>query len=271
MRQLIYNIYRKIFARSKFYNLNKAIYNLIVKSIGINNFENDNLSGEKNLLKVVLNNFKEPVIFDIGGNVGNYSNSIKTLSSDSILYSFEPHPKTYEILKKNAAKYGYLAYNLACGNSDSKMLLYDYEEELEGSEHATLFKETFENLYHKKSISYEVDVITLDNFIQGNNIDRINLLKIDTEGNEYNVLLGAKECLNNGKIDLIHFEFNAMNVYSRIFFKDFYDLLVNYDLFRLLHKSFLRIDKYEPIHCEIFAYQNILAVRKNLKIKGVSN
>ena len=268
MRLLIYNIYRKIFANRKLYNINKAIYNLIIKSIGINNFENDNLSGEKHLLNVILKTFNKPIIFDIGGNVGNYSNSIKSLSKNSIIYSFEPHPKTYGILKLNADKYGYNAYNYACGDKESKLQLYDYEDESSGTEHASLYKETFDNLYHKKVISYEVDVITLDKFVLDNKINKINLLKIDTEGNDFNVLLGAKECLHKNIIDIIHFEFNSMNVYCRVFFKDFFDLLINYNLFRLLPKSFIPINNYEPIHCEIFAYQNIVAVNKNLNISN---
>jgi FkbM family methyltransferase len=267
MRKIIYNFYRKLFAREKLYEFNKAIYNLLVKSIGINNYESDSLSGEKNLLEIILSKYTEPVIFDVGANIGNYSNSIKSLSPNSSLYSFEPHPKTFEILKTDSQKFGYNAYNLALGKEISKLMLYDYEQHSEGTEHASLFKETFENFYKEKVISYEVDVITLDQFIKDNEIVNINLLKIDTEGNDYNVLLGAKESLVNDKIDLIHFEFNAMNVYSRVFFRDFFDLLNKYNLYRLLPKGFIHINKYEPIHCEIFAYQNILAIRKNLNLK----
>lgn len=267
MRKLIYNLYRFIFAREKLYKFNKAIYNLLVKGIGINNYESESLSGEKNLLEIILSKFVNPVIFDVGANIGNYSNSIKSLSPNSILYSFEPHPKTFKVLKDGSQKYGYMTYNLALGKDISKLMLYDYEQHIEGTEHASLFKETFENFYKEKVVSYEVDVTTLDNFVKENEINKINLLKIDTEGNDYNVLLGAKESLANDTIDLIHFEFNAMNVYSRVFFRDFFDLLNNYDLYRLVPKGFIHLKKYEPIHCEIFAYQNILAVRKNLNFK----
>ena len=267
MRKIIYNIYRKLFAREKLYNINKAIYNLLVKSIGINNYENDKLSGERNLLKVIFKNFDNPIIFDVGANIGNYSNSIKLLSPNSILYSFEPHPKTYEILKNDSIKNNYFAFNCGLGKEKSKLKLYDYESHTEGTEHASFFKETFENLYNKNVISFDVDVITVDNFIEEQKIEKINLLKIDTEGNDFNVLLGAKKSLNNEKIDIIHFEFNTMNVYSRVFFKDFFELLNNYNLYRLLPKGFIHIDKYDSIHCEIFAYQNIVAVRKQLNFQ----
>jgi FkbM family methyltransferase len=267
MRKIIYNFYRKVFARKRLFGFNKALYNLLVKSIGINNYESDSLSGEKNLLEVVLSLYKNPIIFDVGANVGSYSNSIKSLSPDSVLYSFEPHPKTFKILHDCSEKYGYFAFNLALGKEKSKLKLYDYEKETEGTEHASLFKETFENHYNEKVTSFDVDVTTLDEFVKEKEISKINLLKIDTEGNDYNVLLGSKDSLNNGIIDIIHFEFNSMNVYSRVFFRDFFDLLENYNLYRLLPNSFIHIRKYEPIHCEIFAYQNIVAVSKQLNFQ----
>lgn len=267
MRKLIYNIYRKIFARNSFYKLNKAMYNLLVKSIGINNFENEYYSGEKNLLKSVLSNFNNPIIFDIGANIGNYSNSIMSLSSNAKLYSFEPHPKSYKKLKENSQRYNYQIYNFALGKEKSKLILYDYEQNTDGSEHASMFKETFDNIYEKKVVSFEVNVITLDDFVNENNIERINLLKIDTEGNDYNVLLGAINSIEEKIIDIIHFEFNSMNVYSRVYFKDFFELLNGYNLYRLLPKGYIHISKYEPIHCEIFAYQNIVAIRRDLNFE----
>jgi len=57
-----------------------------------------------------------------------------------------------------------------------------------------------------------------------------------------------------------------MNVYSRVFFRDFYELLVNYNFFRMLPDGLIFLGKYNPIFQEIFAYQNIVAIRKDLKI-----
>ena len=64
-----------------------------------------------------------------------------------------------------------------------------------------------------------------------NNIDKIDLLKLDTEGSEYEVLLGGRKMLLNNKIKTIFFEFNEMNVFSRVFFRDFYKLLKNYKIY----------------------------------------
>jgi len=93
---------------------------------------------------------------------------------------------------------------------------------------------------------------------------KFDLLKIDTEGNEYKILRGAQKALSEGRIKAIQFEFSGINVVSRAFFKDFYDLLSpKYILYRLLPNSFLPIKKYDEfLFLELFAYQNFIAIRK---------
>ena len=54
-----------------------------------------------------------------------------------------------------------------------------------------------------------------------------------------------------------------MNVVSKSYFKNFWDLLPNYKFYRLLPGGkFLEIKSYSPLNCEIFAYQNIVAILK---------
>ena len=88
-------------------------------------------------------------------------------------------------------------------------------------------------------------------------------MKIDTEGNELEVIRGCAKSIALGKIKIIHFEFNEMNIAARVFFKDFWDILSEYDFYRLLPNGMMRIKKYDPLFCEIFAYQNIVAIYKN--------
>ena len=77
-----------------------------------------------------------------------------------------------------------------------------------------------------------------------------------------NVLRGITEFIQSGKIGAIHFELNEMNVSSRTFFRDFWDILPNYVFYRLLPTGMVKIERYSPLFCEIFAYQNIVAILK---------
>jgi hypothetical protein len=49
----------------------------------------------------------------------------------------------------------------------------------------------------------------VDGFCRRNTIERIDLLKIDTEGAEHQVLLGARQMLRRKKIGCCVFEFGA--------------------------------------------------------------
>jgi hypothetical protein len=103
----------------------------------------------------------------------------------------------------------------------------------------------------------------LDDVIDQESISDLDLLKIDTEGNEYSVLKGAIDSIGKNKIKAIHFEFNEMNIFSGVTFKMFWDLLAQYDFYRILPDgNLVNIKNYSPIHCEIYAYQNIVCLLK---------
>lgn len=89
------------------------------------------------------------------------------------------------------------------------------------------------------------------------------MIKIDAEGHELKVLAGARRSIARGMIEAIHFEFNAMNITSRVFFRDFYDLLPGYRFYRMLPGGLAPLGDYDPVTCEILAYQNIVALRQD--------
>lgn len=191
---------------------------------------------------------------------------LKQLPKASI-YAFEPHPDTFSRLKTALGDNPKVhLINKGCANNNSKMDFYDLKDS-NGSELATLHKEVIESLHAKKTDKRKVDIIKLDSFCSENKIGKIHLLKIDTEGSEFDTILGASELIRKNRIDVIHFEFNAMNVISRHFFKDFYDFLSDYDFYRLLPDGTIRIEKYDPLFCEIFGFQNIVAINKKLRVK----
>ncbi len=177
------------------------------------------------------------------------------------IFAFEPHPLNYKRLLNNINADNFHCFNVGVGNSNGELSLYDYADN-DGSTHASLYQEVIEDIHHGKAIEHKVKIIKLSDFVKEHNIDYIDLLKIDTEGNEMEVLLGLRDVLAEGKVGAIHFEFNEMNVVSKVFFKDYFDLLPNYNFYRLLPNSMLEIKPYTPIDCEIFAYQNIVAIKK---------
>lgn len=260
MFSLLTRAYVFVFARRRFARLNAGLFGLGIRGLGVLNYRNRSMSGESGFLRSYLRGKEDCVVFDVGANVGDYSREVIDNARQARIYAFEPHPATYERLRANLEGCENI-FNLAVGSRESNVRLYDYQDN-DGSSHASVFRAVIEEIHRSEAVSHEVKMITLDSFVESRNITRIDLLKIDTEGNELDVLKGAARAISEGKILAIHFEFNEMNVISRTFFRDFWEALPNYAFYRMVPNGLLRIAQYQPLSCEIYAYQNIVALKQ---------
>lgn len=259
--RFLLKMYRVIFAWPIFYRFNKVVYRLSLSGMGILNFEDDRISGEYWFLQSTLKNRRNGVVIDVGANVGNYSKKVFEVNESLMVYAFEPHPLNYDKLVVNIQNPGFFPNQFAVGAASGVVDLYDYQFN-DGSSHASLYKDVIEDIHQAQSTCHNVTIITLGDFLRNMQLQSITLLKIDVEGNELDVLRGMHDYITSGKVEVIHFEFNEMNVSSRSFFKDFWNLLPNYDFFRLLPNGMVPIKEYNPVLCEIFAFQNIIALLK---------
>jgi FkbM family methyltransferase len=123
----------------------------------------------------------------------------------------------------------------AMGSQPGKATLYTNEE---GSPLGSLYPHQeagWIDLMKHVRLSEElvVSVDTVDRFIARSEIPSVDILKIDTEGHEMEVMLGAEEAIAADRVDLITFEFGVHQVESRHFFKDYWLHLTqrNYSLY----------------------------------------
>ena len=206
---------------------------------------------------------------DIGANIGEYSKDILELENQSKIFAFEPHPTHFKSLCKNLSNNNNIELiNKGCSNENATLKIYDIKRNNNEFGY-TMDKKYLEWLKKDDDIIVEkdVEVIILDEFIDKNKIKKIHLLKIDVEGYELNVLKGLENSLNNNIINIIQFEFNVHNIDNKVFMRDFFEILTNYNLFRLLPNSLLPIDKSDPpFLVEIFGYQNIIAINKSYEV-----
>ena len=134
------------------------------------------------------------VIFDVGAHTGESALKFSFAFPKARIYCFEPVRATFEKLKRNLAGYKkIICHNLAFGSSDGKATVYLTERSTNNS---LLRPEAFVG-------SESVAVRTLDGFTAENQIGRIDLLKVDTEGFDLEVLKGARNMLSGRQIPFV--------------------------------------------------------------------
>lgn len=257
----------KKLACQSMYPMHMRIFMASLHGIGLLNYESFEVSGEQYFLDNYLGKISNPVVVDVGANTGGYSAACHECNKSAQIYALEPHPISFKELKKNAQGKKIFAFNYGISNESGKKTLYDRTDlSSGGTAHASLYQNVIEGIHGVTSAAFESDFITLDNFISSAQIKKIDLLKIDTEGHELSVLKSAVKALRSGNIMAIQFEFNEMNIESRIFMKDFFNILPEYNFFRLLPDGCIplgNINTYRnPLTYELFAMQNIVAIRK---------
>lgn len=135
-------------------------------------------------------------VFDIGANIGIYSLVAAINNPNKNVYAFEPSKRIAESLKRNIEinKLANLRVNcLAVTNYDGEILLYD-----PSSKFISTLATTRKDL-HKDVKPVTVPALTLDTFVNTNDIQRVDLIKIDTEGTEHKCLEGAKDILKRDR------------------------------------------------------------------------
>lgn len=144
--------------------------------------------------------------FDVGANTGSTAAEALLRFPGARIVCFEPHPVTFDRL---AAAYGkeprVAAHNTALGRAAGEAPLFQYES----SQLNSLIPDApYAVRFRTRGETITVPVTTLDRFCAEQGIDRIDVLKVDTEGFDAAVLEGAREMLARRAIRFVYTEFN---------------------------------------------------------------
>jgi FkbM family methyltransferase len=256
--------YALLFGRPALYLLNKALFHLSLRGMGLFNCTKKT-SGEehfvRHVLPALLGDTASPVCFDVGANIGTYITYLSKVFSNATIYGFEPHPINFHQLKEGLPPSINL-HNVALGSENGMITLYDRADN-DGSTHASVYEAVITNWHKQKTTQHQVNIQTLDSFAEKQNINQIDFIKIDTEGHEYDVLAGAENLLKENRISIIQFEFGCLDCFSHHFLNDFRKQLPNHTLYRILPRHLLRLDM-APVEVELFGHQNIVAIKSSL-------
>ena len=217
---------------------------------------NFSINSEFNNVLMILDQIN--IFIDVGSNKGEYTDTVLKYFPNAKCYLFEPSIKNFQILKKKFTQNNIELINKALSNTEQSTFLY-YNKK--GSGQSSLYKRKLNNLNLNKK--EKIKTITMSKYFNKNINSIVDFCKIDIEGNEMKCLLGFENMIKNFK--LIQFEFNACNIDSRTFFKDFWNFFKdkNFSIYRITPSGPLKIKSYNEDD-ENFAMNNYLA--KNDKL-----
>ena len=152
---------------------------------------------------------KDNVVFDVGANIGLISAFMgHRVGTGGTVYAFEPQPETRKELQKTIALnelenvvVAPYALSSEVGTAD----LYFVNNNKLSS-----LAPVGDNHYGTNK-TVRIATNTIDNFCSQNNVTHIDFIKIDVEGFEYEVLIGAREMLQKHAIKAIQFEMRERN------------------------------------------------------------
>lgn len=267
--QMLKKLYDKfernfVIGRASLQPLFESLHRISLRGMNYGQIANLNTSGEYWLMTYIKKQLDHaglimPTVFDVGANVGDYSNQLLQVFQNANVWAFEPSPSTFIHLKKNLSKQPTVkCVQVGLGEKEDELTLF-YDEER--SVHASFTPFELHELGRKNLMEVKVPTTSIDQFCERSNIDRIHFLKLDIEGHEIYALKGASRMIKEKRINYIQFEFGVHNIQNGVYLKNMFNALEGYSIARIL-KDGVRKIKYDYRH-EIIITTNYLAYLDN--------
>ena len=177
------------------------------------------LNGESMVQTVSLRTAVSPAImFDVGANVGDWTANLLEISGTLRIpiqvHAFEPCRGTFMQLSARLGNMPNVTLvNAACSRQAGTAMMHVY-----GTGAGT--NSLAEPIDERSAASEEVQLTTIDLYCESNRIKKIDLLKIDAEGYDYEVIAGAVEMLDRQAVRLLQFEYNFRWIGCRNYLRD---------------------------------------------------
>jgi FkbM family methyltransferase len=144
------------------------------------------------------------VVIDIGANIGVFSVYAAAASRRTRVFAYEPVEDNYRLLSDNIALNGLEtqvhAFKAAVAAKSGRRTIHLGDT----------LSHSMVNLPSPASRSIDIDCLSLKDALAANSLDKVDILKLDCEGAEFEILYGAPDdCL--GKIREIRMEYHNQN------------------------------------------------------------
>jgi len=204
---------------------------------------------QRKIIKFFKNKFlKELVIFDVGSHFGETVKLFYKNFQIKKIHCFEASPENFKILIRNVESKNLLNIcelnNIGIGERKSNNFINQTKE----SSSSTINELNFNSKYFKRKLKMlnikhvddfykkiPIQIISLDSYIEDRKIENIDILKIDTEGFEFNVIKGLDKY--HKIVKFIYFEHHYDDMIKKNYtFTDIHQVLLKFS-FKKIYKS----------------------------------
>ena len=201
-------------------------------------FDNHNYDTSTNGERTLVERIAEAggrCFFDVGANVGDWS--LLAAEAGGEVHAFEIVPVTAATLEERLAGRPVPVNRVGLLDEPGTVTVNYYPHFSAGS--------SIYRYPHGDSVQLDVPVTTGDTYCAEHEVDRIDLLKIDTEGADHLVLAGLAKMLSGGRVRAIQFEYGRIAATTKFMLADFYEFLEPYGY---------RIGKLYPTYVDFKSY-----------------
>ena len=191
------------------------------------------------------NNPSDICIIDVGANVGAFSIMAAQRYPNAKIYSFEFIQENYDFaLTKTNNHENITVFNKAMVGSNAPVGLFQHRTNYGG--HKPIFGNNTDTYLNSSRFTADfeqrpVEHISFKNFIEQNNVNKVDFLKLDCEGSEYEILFHVDEYDLWDKISRISMELHGRD-----------DKIQVNRLMEMLRKNYntVKIKGNNMVHCE---------------------
>ncbi|MEM9060195.1 MAG: FkbM family methyltransferase [Pseudomonadota bacterium] len=267
--QASYFMLERVFGRGLLWRVGRWLYCGARREFTSNLAANGEYALQERVAAHLAKSDRQPVILDIGANLGGWSRPFGEAlraagAKEAHLVAFEPGPGQRERLGVNlqgAPGFGQidiLPYAVAAENGTAEFVLTG-----ESTGNSGLMPSG--GRPSESADIVEVETRTLDSLMSDLGLAEVDFVKVDTEGNDPNVLTGAKETLASGRIGCLQFEYNYLWLHNRFSLLDIYKFVDGLD-YRVGKVAPHGIEIYDSWHFELDRYvmANFVLLRTDL-------
>lgn len=149
---------------------------------------------------------RSATVLDVGANLGVYSLAARAANAESVIHAFEPTPAHAAHLRQTLSSNGIQGlhvHELAVGATSGEAVLNMWSGDRGDNEGMNFITDA-----PRSAETVAVQMTSLDDFCARQGILRIDLMKMDVQGNERTVLNGAQRLLSDERIGTVFVELN---------------------------------------------------------------